>query len=315
MNLIDLNPYTQKTLFGYDNFFLKIANLYKQNKLPNKILLSGPNGIGKATFAYHLINFIFSQNEEFNYDIGNYTINDLNHSYRLIKKNSHPNFFLIDLVDDKKTIEISQVRKMINYANKSALNNKERIILIDNVENLNVNSSNALLKIIEEPNDNVFFILILDSNKKILETVKSRCLKFNLSLSFNECINIVNKITNFKIEETVNFDLINHYCTVGDFINLINFSLSSNVDINSLDLKNFLLNLIENKYYKKDIYIKKNIYKFSEFYLYKLMNIHRSSKKITNISQNLIKRIYYLNKFNLDDESFFIELKSKVLNG
>ena len=68
---------------------------------------------------------------------------------------------------------------MINYANKSAFNNKERIILIDNAENLNLNSSNALLKIIEEPNDNVFFILIFDNNKKILETVKSRCLKFN----------------------------------------------------------------------------------------------------------------------------------------
>ena len=53
---------------------------------------------------------------------------------------------------------------MINYANKSAFNNKERIILIDNAENLNLNSSNALLKITEEPNDNVFFILIFDDS-------------------------------------------------------------------------------------------------------------------------------------------------------
>ena len=74
---------------------------------------------------------------------------------------------------------------MINYANKSSFNNKERIILIDNVENLNLNSSNALLKIIEEPNDNVFFILIFDNTKKILETVKSRCLKFNFTLEYN----------------------------------------------------------------------------------------------------------------------------------
>ena len=314
MNLIDLKPYTQKKLFGYDNFFFKITNLHEKNMLPNKILLSGPKGVGKATFAYHLINYIFSKDEEFAYDVDNYSINDLNHSFKLVKNNSHPNFFLIDLLDDKKTIEISQVREMINYVNKSALNNKERVILIDNAEYLNLNSSNALLKIIEEPNDNVFFILIHDINKKILETIKSRCLKFNLSLSFNECINIVNKIINCKIEEDVNFDLINHYYTVGDFVNLINFSLSSNVDINSLDLKNFLLNLIENKYYKKNIYIKKNIYKFSEYYLYKLISIHRSSKTISKICENLIKKIYYLNKYNLDDESFFIELKTKVLN-
>ena len=80
-------------------------------------------------------------------------------------------------------IEISQIREMYKYANKSAFNNKERIVLIDNAENLNLNSSNALLKIVEEPNDNVFFILILDNEKKIIKTLESRCLKFNLFLT------------------------------------------------------------------------------------------------------------------------------------
>ena len=47
---------------------------------------------------------------------------------------------------------------MINYTNKSTFNNMARFILIDNVENLNKNSVNALLKIIEEPNENIFFI-------------------------------------------------------------------------------------------------------------------------------------------------------------
>ena len=49
---------------------------------------------------------------------------------------------------------------MINYINKSSFNNIPRFILIDNIEHLNKNSTNALLKIIEEPNNNVFFILI-----------------------------------------------------------------------------------------------------------------------------------------------------------
>ena len=46
---------------------------------------------------------------------------------------------------------------MINYANKSSFNNEQGYVLIDNVEYLNANSSNALLKIIEEPNDKSFF--------------------------------------------------------------------------------------------------------------------------------------------------------------
>ncbi len=314
MNLIDLKPYNQKILLGYDNLFLNIVNLWKNKKLPNKILFSGSKGIGKATFAYHLMNYIFTNKEQFPYDINNYKINNSNKSFNLVKNNSHPNFHLIDLFDDKKVIEIAQIRKMINYANKSAFNNKERIILIDNAENLNLNSSNALLKIVEEPNDNVLFILIFDNNKKILETVKSRCLKFNFILSSNECIDITSKIIQKNLKDIVNIDLISHYSTVGDFINLINFSLTSNLDVSNADLKNLLLNIIENKHYKKDIYIKNNVYKFIEFYFLKLINLNNSHKKIFLLYENFIKKIFYLKKFNLDEETFFIEFKNKILN-
>ena len=315
MNLINNKPNNQEILLGYDKFFKNIINLYKNKKLPNKILFSGQKGIGKATFAYHLINYIFSNNEDFPYDINNCKINNSNKSFKLVQNYSHPNFHLIDLLDDKKVIEIAQIRKMINYANKSAFNNKERIILIDNAENLNLNSSNALLKITEEPNDNVFFILIFDNSKKILETVKSRCLKYNFALSFNECVKITNKIIKGDVNQIINIDLINHYNTVGDFINLINFSLSSNLEVSNLNLKKFLLTVIENKYYKKDNFIKNNIYKFVEFYFSKLMNLNKSHKQIPFLYESFIKKIFYLKKFNLDEESFFIELKTKVLNG
>ena len=279
MNLLELKSNNQKQLFSYKNTFLDIVNLYNQKKLPNKILFSGPKGIGKATFAYHLINYIFSKDEESNYDIDNLQINDSNKSFKLVLNQTHPNFHLIDLLDEKKIIEISQIRNMINYANKSAFNNKERIVLIDNAENLNLSSSNALLKIIEEPNENVFFILIFDNNRKIIETIKSRCLKFNLFLTFDECLDTTNKIIGNNIYQIINKDLINHYSTVGDLVNLVNFSSSSKMSLLELNLKDFLINLIDEKYYKKNIYIKKNIYKYIEYYLLKLMNLNKSKKK------------------------------------
>ena len=83
---------------------------------------------------------------------------------------------------------------MITYTNKSTFNNKARFILIDNIENLNKNSVNALLKIIEEPNENIFFILINNNEKNILPTLKSRCLTFKINFTFNESINISNQI-------------------------------------------------------------------------------------------------------------------------
>ena len=315
MDLSNLKPSNQKKLLGFENFFLNIVNLYENKKLPNKVILSGSKGIGKATFAYHFINYIFSKREQFHYDIKNFEISDSNKSFNLVQNNSHPNFHLIDLLDDKKVIEISQIRKMINYSNKSAFNNRERIILIDNAENLNLNSSNALLKMIEDPNDNIFFILIFDNNKKILDTIKSRCIKFSFSLPFNECINITNKIIKNDIYNLVNADLINHYNTVGYLIKLINFSTSLNIDISTLSLKNFLAEIIVSKNYKKDIFIKENIYQFIEFYLLKLLYSNKSNKKINLLYENFIKKIFYLKKFNLDEESFFIEFKMKVLNG
>ena len=101
----------------------------------------------------------FSKNENHPYNLKFNEININNKSFKLIKNGTHPNFHLIDLINDKKSIEVSQIRKMINYSNKSSFNNLPRIIIIDNLENLNTNSNNALLKIVEEPNANIFFFI------------------------------------------------------------------------------------------------------------------------------------------------------------
>ena len=97
-----MNPHTQIKLFGMEKFFMEIVDLYKKGELPNKILLSGNKGLGKCTLAYHIINYILSINEEHKYDVNNYTINEDNRSYNLIKKNCHTNFYLVDLIDEKK---------------------------------------------------------------------------------------------------------------------------------------------------------------------------------------------------------------------
>ena len=182
---MNLKPNLQKNLYGFDNLFLDLKNLFDQNKLPNKILFSGQKGIGKCTLAYHLSNYILSINEIDPYNFEKKIINDTNKSFKLVSNNSHPNFYLINLKDEKKSIEIEQVRKMINYTNMSSFNGGYKIILIDNVEYLNLNSVNALLKIIEEPNNKVLFFLIHDIHKKIFDTFKSRCIQFKLSLPNN----------------------------------------------------------------------------------------------------------------------------------
>ena len=94
MNLI---PKNQLELFEYDKEFINLINLYENKKFPTKILLSGQKGLGKCTLAYHLINYILSNDEDFPYDKDNFKINEDNKSYRLIQNGSTPNFDLVGI--------------------------------------------------------------------------------------------------------------------------------------------------------------------------------------------------------------------------
>ena len=310
-----MHPSEQIQLYGLDKYFNEIKKLYNLKKMPNKIMLSGKKGSGKSTMAYHIINYILSQFEENKYDIEKFFINSLNRSYKLLKNKSHPNFYLIDLIDEKKNIEISQIRQMISYTNKSSFNEIPRFILIDNIENLNKNSSNALLKIIEEPNENIFFILIHNNNKRILPTLKSRCLTFKINLSFKQTVDICNFLLNENLLNLINNDLINYYSTPGDFINLINFVKEKKIDLKEFTLVSFLYFLIDNNYYKKDKFIKDLIISYIELYFLKRFQLSNTKNKILDIYYNFTKKINNTNTFNLDDESLFLEFKSKLLNG
>ena len=277
-----------------------------KKKFPNKILLSGEKGSGKCTLAYHIINYILSKDEDFAYDKENFLINEQNKSFKLIQNRSNPNFNLIDISEDKKFIDINQIRDLISNMNKSSFNDKIRFVLIDNIEFLNKNSVNALLKILEEPNTNVHFILI-HNNKKILPTLSSRCLNFKISLAHNQSIEIANSIFGENVLNKINQDLIHHYLTPGNFYNLIKFSENFEVDLTAITLKEFITVIIEQNYYKKDNEIKYMLYDFIELFF--------RNNNFSNLYSYFLKKIDDCKKFNLDEESLLMEFEAKVLNG
>ena len=308
-------PVNQLKLYGLDIFFNEIISLVNNNKLPNQILLSGQEGVGKSTLAFHIINYILSKKEENPYMLDAKSINNKNRSYNLIKNGSHPNFYSVDLVDDKKNIEISQIRSMIEYTNKSTFNEDKKVILINNAENLNSNSLNSLLKVTEEPNENVYFIFIYNNSKYISKTLLSRCLIFKIYLSFNESISIANQIIDDDLRNVLNSDFVNYYFTPGRYVNLINFAKKNDIDLKNYSLKDFLYHIIENKYYKKNTFVKFNIYLFIELYFLKVFSDSKQKNKFILFYSNFMKKINNVNKFNLDYETLFMEFKNKVLNG
>ena len=135
---------------GNINLFELIITKLNNKTLHNSILLYGNQGIGKSTFVYYLAKNYFS-----NIDINSNKI-DINNSHdsNLISNNSHPNFrVIIPNFDEKKKlykseITIDQIRQLSDFINFTNKDDKNKIILIDSVDYLNLSSSNSLLKIL-----------------------------------------------------------------------------------------------------------------------------------------------------------------------
>ena len=209
-------------------------------------------------------------------------------------------------------IDISQIRELLSNLQKSSFNNKPKLILIDNIEFLNVNSINALLKVLEEPPINIHFILI-NNNRKILPTLISRCINFKIFLTHEENLRIAKKLIQNELNEVINNELINHYSTPGNIFNLYNFAKENEYDLKNTNLKDFLKIIIKNNDYKKNDKIKSIIFDFIELYF---------NQQNLSIRSKLEKKYYYFlhrisntKKFNLDCESLFMEFEDQILNG
>ena len=309
---MNLNPINQLLLYGHHSEFSNFIELYKNKKLPNKILLSGEKGIGKSTLAYHIINHILSIDEDYSYDFKNFRINPDNKSFKLILNKSNPNFVSIDIDDDKKSIDINQIRNLILTLNKSSFNTKPRLVLIDNIELLNINSVNALLKILEEPNDNIYFILI-NNNKKIIPTLKSRCLNYNIHLTSKQSFDITNKILGENFMDLIHEEMLSHYSTPGSILSLIDFGNKNDFDLREINLNDLIKKIIIEKKYKKDQFTKNLLYSLIEIYFRK--NVSVRNIKLLRIQNYFLKKIANTKIFNLDDETILIEFEDMVLNG
>ena len=308
----ELKPFNQKKLFGLDIHLLELIRLYNDDIYPNKLLLSGRKGSGKSTLAYHFINHTLSKGEDHQYDLKNFKINSKSSTFKTIQNKSNPNLIIIDVNSEKKSIDINQIRDLITNLNKSSFNLKPRFVLIDNIEFLNISSINALLKVLEEPNQNINFILI-HNNRKILSTLLSRCINYKISLSNAECLDISNHLLNDNLNNLINKDLIDYYFTPGNIYCLLEFAKEFNLNLLNLDLKSLLMSILKENHFKKDQFMKYMIFHLIEFYFSKL-NL-TFSKNIAHKYSYYVKRISDTKTYNLDEESLFMEFKDEILNG
>jgi len=315
-NLEILSPKNQLQLFGYDGYFNSFIKLFNKNKLPNTILLSGLKGSGKATFAYHFINYLFSYREHDKYSVSDFTINPDNRSYKRLLTNTHPNFFLIENNTHEENIKIENVRNILRFLNKTTYNSNIKIVMIDNVEYLNINSSNALLKVLEEHNENTFFFIIHNSSNRILKTIKSRCIQFKLFFTLSKKKNILESIIkayngNFDTDEIIdNF----YFDTPGNVLRYLKIFTEKNFEYNQ-DKLSCISFLIDKYKKKKEPELLFFISLMVELF-YNELSL-KNTKKLNIYFYNkskILKEINNVKKFNLDKNNLFISIQEILKN-
>jgi len=311
-----IEPINQLNLYAYDSYFNHFIDLFKTERLPNVMLFNGQKGLGKATFAYHFINYILSEKDKKNYKIDDFKIDNDSKNYKLLCNNTHPNFFLLSNTTADGDIKIEQARNLITFLNKTTYNKDIKIILIDNAENLNLNSANAILKALEEPKKNSFFFIIHDNKSKILETVKSRCLEFKFFQNINTKKDVLSKILK---QHNSDFDIsiLNddyYYNTPGNLLKYILFF--EEADINFVEERlNSILYVLEKYKTKKD----SSLLPMASYFIEKYF-IDNSKLKTQNINSLSFKRDKILNEiknmkqFNLDKKNLITSFNEILTN-
>ena len=200
-------PKDNTYLIGHEKAESLFLNILKSKTLPHAFLISGVEGIGKATFAYRVARFLLGYDEEKLKDYTSLDVSPQSVVSAQISSGSNPNFKVIErgyIEDDEKkiikaikdgqaisdeelqgfkksaVIKVDEVRQINKFLSKKSFDGAWRVVLIDSVDDLNVASANAILKILEEPPAKSVLLLISHHPNKLLPTVLSRCAKFNL---------------------------------------------------------------------------------------------------------------------------------------
>ena len=169
-----------------------LERMYNQGRIPQALLFYGKEGVGKREIAFELAKALLCLNSK-------YPSCGHCESCRLIKdffslpeeklkvfgesssgkpiflylQGDHPDFICIK--PEKTEIKVDQIRSIKDFVFiKPAISNR-KVIFIQNAELMNPYAQNALLKVLEEPPYDTFFILVSNNLDKILPTIKSRC--------------------------------------------------------------------------------------------------------------------------------------------
>ncbi len=154
--------------------FLKALD---RGRMHHAWLLTGPEGVGKATFAYRAARRLLGAKPDADY--GLLGSNPSDPVSRQVASRSHPDLLVLERETDdgkaRKSIPVEEVRHLPEFFSKSPASAPFRVAIVDAADDLNINAANALLKTLEEPPARGVLFLVAHQPGALIATIRSRC--------------------------------------------------------------------------------------------------------------------------------------------
>lgn len=156
-------------IIGNDKIKQELQKAVKNNAISHSYMFVGQEGIGKKLFAKELAKMELCLD-------GNKACNQCSSCIKFNSENN-PDFVLLE--PDGSSIKISQIRELQENVYKKPIISNKKVFIIDDSEKMTEEAQNSLLKTLEEPPEYIIIILITSNENKLLNTIKSRCIKIN----------------------------------------------------------------------------------------------------------------------------------------
>ena len=174
-----LAPAETPGLIGHEAQAARVLRAIEAGKLPHGLILSGPKGIGKATFAFHLARRLAAGPAAAGRDFASADV--ASPLFRQVASGAHPQVLHLTRpatergAGFKTVLAVDEIRKIGEFLSMTSGDGGYRIVIIDPADDLRAAAANAVLKNLEEPPRKTVFLLISHSAGRLLPTIRSRC--------------------------------------------------------------------------------------------------------------------------------------------